>query len=72
MRFFCASQGFVYNFIAVRNRSNWTQIVDFTARVTLGFDGWPGKTIGQLFHAPKNYMSDLLTIKDFQVIVWKR
>ena len=28
---------------------NWIQIVDFSARVTLKFDGWPRKIIGHLF-----------------------
>ena len=30
--------------------SNWTQIVDFAAHVTLKFDGWPRKIMGHLFY----------------------
>ena len=29
--------------------SNWIQIVNFSARVTVKFDGWPRKTIGHFY-----------------------
>ena len=34
--------------VTVRKRPNWVKIEDFFSRVTLKFDGWPGKTIGHL------------------------
>ena len=36
--------------VTVRKRSIWVKIGNFLSRVTLIFDGWPRKTIGQLFY----------------------
>ena len=36
--------------------SNWIQIDDFSARVTLKFDGWPWKTIGHLFYTTSSFV----------------
>ena len=40
------------DFIAVTGLviSNWIQMVDFSAHVTVKFDGWPKKTIGHFFY----------------------
>ena len=42
--------------------------IDFSARVTLKYDGWPRKTIGNLFSAPRSYMCHL---KPFVNANWK-
>ena len=36
--------------------SNWIQIVNFSARGTVKFDGWPCKTIGYLFYATSSFV----------------
>ena len=40
------------DFIAVTGLviSNWIKMVDFSAHVTVKFDGWPQKTIGHFFY----------------------
>ena len=35
--------------------SNWIQIVNFSARVTVKFDGWPRKTIGHFFYTTSSF-----------------
>ena len=42
--------------------SNWIQIVNFSTRVTVKFDGWPCKTIGHLFYATSSFVHHLLLI----------
>ena len=42
--------------------SNWIQIVDFSARVTLKFDGWPWKTIGHLFYTTSSFAHHFTSI----------
>ena len=64
-RLFHAPRSYVCHFMAIRlltlelsitwKRSNWSQIVDFSARMTLKFDGWPPQTIGQLFYATSSF-----------------
>ena len=41
--------------------------IDFSARMTLKFEGWPQKTIGNLFRGPRNYMCHLITICEFKL-----
>ena len=36
--------------------SNWIQIVDFSACVTLKFDGWPQNTIGHFFYTTSSFV----------------
>ena len=36
--------------------SNWIQIVDFSAGVTLKFDRWPPKTIGHFFYTTSSFV----------------
>ena len=41
--------------------SNWIQIVNFSARVTAKFDGWPRKTIGHFFYITSSFVHHFKT-----------
>ena len=45
----------------------WIQIVDFSARVTLKFHGWPQKTIGHLFYATISFLHHFVAIDEFKL-----
>ena len=47
--------------------SNWIQIVNFSARVTVKFDGWPRKTIGHLFYATSSFVHHFVAIGEFEL-----
>ena len=47
--------------------SNWIQIVNFSARVTVKFDGWPCKTIGHLFYATSSFVHHFVAIGEFKL-----
>ena len=47
--------------------SNWIQIVDFSARVTLKFDGWPRKTIGHFFYTTSSFVHHFKSICEFKL-----
>ena len=47
--------------------SNWIQIVNFSARVTVQFDGWPCKTIGHLFYATSSFVHHFVPIGEFKL-----
>ena len=47
--------------------SNWIQIVNFSARVTVKFDGWPCKTIGHLFYATSSFVLHFVPIGEFKL-----
>ena len=47
--------------------SNWIQIVNFSARVTVKFDGWPCKTIGHLFYATSSFAHLFVPIGEFKL-----
>ena len=47
--------------------SNWIQIVNFSARVTVKFDGWPCKTIGHLFFATSSFVHLFVPIGEFKL-----
>ena len=47
--------------------SNWIQIVNFSARVTVEFDGWPCKTIGHLFYATSSFVHLFVPIGEFKL-----
>ena len=47
--------------------SNWIQIVNFSACVTVKFDGWPRKTIGHLFYATSNFVHHFVAIGEFKL-----
>ena len=42
-------------------------IVDFSARVTLKFDGWPRKIIGHLFYTASNFVHHFKAIDEFKL-----
>ena len=45
--------------------SNWIQIVNFPARVTVKFDGWPWKTIGHFFYTLSRFVHHFKYIGEF-------
>ena len=45
------------------------KIVNFSARVTLKFDGWPQKTIGHLFYATLSFMHHFVAIGEFKLVL---
>ena len=47
--------------------SNWIQIVNFSARLTVKFDGWPCKTIGHLFYATSSFVHHFVAIGEFKL-----
>ena len=47
--------------------SNWIQIVNFSARVTVKFDGWPRKIIGHLFYATASFVHHFVPIDEFKL-----
>ena len=47
--------------------SHWIQIVNFSARVTVKFDGWPCKTIGHLFYATSSFVHHSVAIGEFKL-----
>ena len=55
------------------NLNNWIKFVDFSARVTLKFDGWPQKTIGHLFYATLIFLHHFVAIGEFKLELqsWK-
>ena len=53
--------------------SNWIQIVNFSARVTVKFDGWPRKIIGHLFYATASFVHHfVLPIDEFKLELQSR
>ena len=47
--------------------SNWIQIVNFSACVTLKFDGWPKKTIGHVFYTMSSFVNHFKSIAEFKL-----
>ena len=47
--------------------SNWIKIVNFSARVTVKFDGWPCNTIGHLFYATSSFVHHFVAIGEFKL-----
>ena len=47
--------------------SNWIQIVNFSTRVTVQFDGWPRKTIGHLFYATSSFVHHFIAIGELKL-----
>ena len=47
--------------------SNWIQIVNFSARVTVKFDGWPRKTIGHFFYTTSSFVHHFKSIGEFKL-----
>ena len=53
--------------VTVRKCPIWVKIDDFFSLVTLEFDGWPWKTIGQLFWATSSFVHHFVTICEFKL-----
>ena len=49
--------------------SNWIQIVNFSARVTVKFNGWPCKTIGHLFYATSSFVHHFVPIGEIKLVL---
>ena len=47
--------------------SNWIQIINFSAHVTVKFDGWPCKTKGHLFYATSSFVYHFVPIGEFKL-----
>ena len=47
--------------------SNWIPFVNFSARLTVKFDGWPCKTIGHLFYATSSFVHHFVPIGEFKL-----
>ena len=47
--------------------SNWIQIINFSARVTVKFDGWPRKTIGHFFYTTSSFVHHFKSIGEFKL-----
>ena len=52
--------------------SNWIQIVNFSARVTAKFDGWPRKTIGHFFYTTSSFVHHFKSIGEFKLDLQSR
>ena len=53
--------------VTVRKRSIGVKIADFLSRVTLKFDGWPWKTMGNLFHVASSFVHHFIAIGEFKL-----
>ena len=51
--------------------SNWIQSVNFSARVTVKFDGWPRKTIGH-FYTTSSFVHHFKSIGEFKLDLQSR
>ena len=56
---------------ALQSYSNWITIVDFTARMTLKFDGWPRKIIEHVSYTASSYVHHFKSISEFKLTVQK-
>ena len=52
--------------------SNWIQIVNFSARGTVKFDGWPRKTIGHFFYTTSSFVHHFKSIGEFKLDLQSR
>ena len=52
--------------------SIWIQIVNFSARVTVKFDGWPRKTIGHFFCITSSFVHHFKSIGEFKLDLQSR
>ena len=58
----------IENVISTRNTADRkSSNIDFSARVTLRFDRWLRKTIGNLFRAPRRYVCHVIAIYEFKL-----
>ena len=47
--------------------SNWIQIVNFSTRVTVKFDGWPQKTMGHFFYTTSSFVHHFKSTGEFKL-----
>ena len=52
--------------------SNWIQIINFSTRVTVKFDGWPRKTIGHFFYTTSSFVHHFKFIGEFKLDLQSR
>ena len=52
--------------------ANWIQIVNFSARVTVKFDGWPQKTLGHFFYTTLSFVHHFKSIEEFKLDLQSR
>ena len=52
--------------------SNWIQIVNFSTRVTVKFDGWPRKTIEHFFYTTSSFVHHFKSIGEFKLDLQSR
>ena len=57
----------IQNGVTVRKRQIWVKIGDFLSRVTLIFNGWPWKPIGNLFYATWSFVHHFIAIREFKL-----
>ena len=57
---------------AVRKHSIMVKIGDFLSRVTFKFDGWPWKTVWQLFYATSSFVHHSVAIGKFRLKLWPK
>ena len=53
--------------VTVRKRQIRVKIDNFLSRVTLKFDRWPWKTIGQLFYSTSSFVHHFIAICEFKM-----
>ena len=53
--------------VKVRKHLIWVKIDDFLSRVTLKFDWWPSKTIGNLFYDTSSFVQHFIAIEEFKL-----
>ena len=53
--------------VTVWKRLIWVKIDAFFSSVTLKFDGWPSKTIGQLFYVTSSFVQHFVAIGEFKL-----
>ena len=53
--------------VRVRKRSIRVKIIDFLARVTLKFNRWPWKSIGNLSYATSSFVHHFIAISEFKL-----
>ena len=53
--------------VTVRKRSSRVKIDDFLSRMTLKFDEWPWRTIGNLFYATSSFLLHFVAIGEFKL-----
>ena len=53
--------------VTVGKRLIWVNRHFFLSRVTLKFDGWPSKTIGNLFYATSSFVHHFIPIGEFKL-----